>query len=111
MAVHVLKIFYVAPSSKADWKFLVAEDINYFYIQKQHDSMLYWVEDVDHGITQFYSSIYLEFLHLLYVFLFFLLLFTHHPYCLVHKSHKDLHRQFYILADIEIACSINAVKA
>lgn len=111
MAVHVLKIFHVAPNIKADWKFLVGQDINYFYIQKQHDSALYCVEGVDHRVTQFYSSIYLECLHLLNVFLFFLLLFTHHPYCLVHKSHKHLHRQFYILAGREIACSINAVKA
>lgn len=35
------------------------------------------------------------------------LLFTHHPYYLVHKSQSQL----YILADIETACSINAVKA
>lgn len=110
MAVHVLKIFHVAPDIKADWKFLVGEGINYFYIQKQHDIVLYWVEDVDHRVTQFNSSIYLEFLHLLNVFLL-LILFTHCPYCLVHKPHKHLHRQFYILAGKEIACSINTVKA
>ena len=44
------------------------------------------------------------------VFLFSLL-FTHCLYSLLHKAHKVLLRQCYILADTGIACSINAVKA